>query len=83
MAVTRLKERACMVGAQGLMQINVNAGPRWADDGTYISVAEGSAVAFVYVDTAGRPLAAPGAAPISLAGQATPRMPPSSPPAAR
>jgi hypothetical protein len=83
MAVIRLKERACMVGAHGLMQINASAGPRWADDGTYVSVAEGTATAFVYVDTAGRPLPAPGAAPVAFAVTPAPRTPPPPGPAAK
>lgn len=76
MAVIRLKERACMVGAHGLMQINASAGGRWTEDGTYVWVAEGTATAFVYVDMAGRPLPAPGAAPVAFAVPPAPRMPP-------
>ena len=75
MAVIRLKERACMSGAHGLMEINAKAGARWADDGTYVWVAEGTATAFVYVDAAGRPLPAPGAAPVAIAVPAAPRTP--------
>jgi hypothetical protein len=66
MAVIRLKERACMSGAHGLMQITAQTRAEWCD-GTYTSVAEGWAMAFVYVDAFGRPLPAPGDGPVAVA----------------
>jgi hypothetical protein len=83
MAVIRLKERACMVGAHGLMLINASAGGRWTEDGTYVWVAEGSATAFVYVDTAGRPVSAPGVGPVAFAVPPAPRTPPAPAPTAK
>lgn len=74
MALIRLKERACMSGAHGLMQISAQTRADWCD-GTYTSVAEGWAMAFVYVDAFGRPLPAPGGGPIAVAPPAAPRAP--------
>jgi len=73
MAVIRLKERACMSGAHGLMQISAQTRSDWCD-GTYTLIAEGWAMAFVYVDAFGRPLP-PGAAPVAVAVPAAPRTP--------
>jgi hypothetical protein len=57
-AVRRMMEQACAVGAHGLMNVAANSelirvrkGYRWNTTG--------SAVAFVYVDPSGRPLAPP------------------------
>jgi hypothetical protein len=74
MAVIRLKERACMSGAHGLMQISAETRADWCD-GTYTLVAEGWAMAFVYVDAFGRPLADPGASPVAIAPPAAPGTP--------
>ena len=74
MAVIRLKERACMSGAHGLMQITAQTRSDWCD-GTYTLIAEGWAMAFVYVDAFGRPLPAHVAAPVAIAVPAAPRTP--------
>ena len=57
-AVQRMKEQACMVGAHGLMQVGANSQGSWNNQG-YSKSTSGGAVAFVYVDPQGRPLAPP------------------------
>lgn len=81
-AVERMKEEACRRGAHGLMQMGANSQGVWTGNG-YSKSTSGNAVAFVYVDPAGRPLAPPGAPriviqpgaypnPVQPAGYATP-----------
>jgi hypothetical protein len=59
-AVERMKEQACLVGAHGLLQVGANSQGSWTGNG-YSKSTSGGAVAFVYVDPQGRPLAAPNA----------------------
>lgn len=59
-AVQRMKEQACLVGAHGLMQVGANSQGIWTGDG-YSKSTSGGAVAFIYVDPQGRPLAPPNA----------------------
>ena len=59
-AVQRMKEQACLVGAHGLMQVGANSQGSWTNNG-YSKSTSGGAVAFVYVDPAGRPLPPPNA----------------------
>jgi hypothetical protein len=61
-AVRRIMEQACAIGAHGLMNVvatselvRVRKGYRWSTTG--------SAVAFIYVDPSGRPLPPPAASP--------------------
>lgn len=60
-AMERLQAEACAVGAHGLMQAGAASQGTWTNDG-YSRSTTGSAVAFVYVDDAGRPLPPPSAA---------------------
>lgn len=53
-------------------RISAQSRADWCD-GTYTMVAEGWAMAFVYVDAFGRPLPAQGAAPVAVAVPAAPR----------
>ncbi len=57
-AVRRMKEQACLVGAHGLMQVGANSQGSWTSNG-YSKSTSGGAVAFVYVDPTGRPLPPP------------------------
>jgi hypothetical protein len=59
-AVQRMKEQACLVGAHGLMQVGASSQGVWTGNG-YSKSTSGGAVAFVYVDPSGRPLQAPNA----------------------
>jgi hypothetical protein len=54
----RLEEQACAAGAHGLMSVIMRSELRWAGRGRWMSNM-GGALAFVYVDAAGRPLAVP------------------------
>jgi hypothetical protein len=57
-AVQRMKEQACLVGAHGLMKVDASSQGVWNGDGISKSTS-GGAVAFVYVDPQGRPLSPP------------------------
>jgi len=57
-AMARLQAEACEQGAHGLMQAGAASQGTWTSDG-YSRSTTGSAVAFVYVDEAGRPLPPP------------------------
>jgi hypothetical protein len=57
-AVQRMKEQACLVGAHGLLQVGANSQGTWTGNG-YSKSTSGGAVAFIYVDPAGRPLPPP------------------------
>jgi hypothetical protein len=59
-AVQRMKEQACLVGAHGLLKVGSNSQGVWTRDG-YSKSTTGGAVAFIYVDPQGRPLAPPNA----------------------
>jgi hypothetical protein len=59
-AVSRMKEEACRVGAHGLMQVGANSQGVWTGNG-YSKSTSGGAVAFIYVDPAGHPLPPPNA----------------------
>ncbi len=59
-AVQRMKEQACLVGAHGLLQVGANSQGSWTGNG-YSKSTSGGAVAFIYVDPAGRPLPPPNA----------------------
>jgi hypothetical protein len=54
-AVRRLQEKACVAGAHGLLQVTVNTRV-WSKASPQLW---GNALAFVYVDSDGRPLVAP------------------------
>lgn len=54
----RLQEEACRVGAHGLLQVGAESQGTWTGNG-YSKSTTGAAVAFVYVDTNGRPLPPP------------------------
>jgi hypothetical protein len=57
-AMGRLQAEACEVGAHGLMQAGAASQGVWTGNG-YSRSTTGAAVAFVYVDDAGRPQAPP------------------------
>jgi hypothetical protein len=59
-AIQRMKEQACLAGAHGLMQVGANSQGTWTGNG-YSKSTSGGAVAFIYVDPAGRPLPPPNA----------------------
>lgn len=59
-AIKRMREQACQVGAHGLLNMDANSHGSWTSDG-YSKSTTGGAVAFVYVDQAGRPLPPPNA----------------------
>jgi hypothetical protein len=59
-AIERMQSQACRVGAHGLLQIDSQSHGVWTKDG-YSKSTTGAAVAFVYVDEAGRPLPPPSA----------------------
>jgi hypothetical protein len=67
-AVRRLKEEACHAGAHGLLQMGASSQGVWTGRG-FSKSTTGGAVAFVYVDQYGRPLAtAPPPRPMIHAG---------------
>jgi hypothetical protein len=79
-AIQRMKAQACAVGAHGLMQVGASSQGVWTNDG-YSKSTSGGAVAFIYVDPTGRPLAPlnaariviqPGAYPNPAAAAASP-----------
>jgi hypothetical protein len=74
-AVQRMKEQACLVGAHGLMQVGANSQGTWTGNG-YSKSTSGGAVAFIYVDPAGRPLAPPNAPRVLIQPGAFPTPPP-------
>jgi hypothetical protein len=74
-AISRMKEEACHVGAHGLMQMNANSQGVWTNNG-YSKSTSGGAVAFIYVDPTGRPLAAPNAPRIVIQQGAYQTQPP-------
>jgi len=87
-AIQRMKEQACAVGAHGLMNVGANSQGTWTGNG-YSKSTSGGSVAFVYVDPAGRPLPPPnaprviiqpGAYPNPVAAAAPPPPPPAGPP---
>jgi hypothetical protein len=57
-AMERLRDEACRVGAHGLMQAGSQSVGVWNNNG-YSKSTTGEALAFVYVDAAGRPLPPP------------------------
>jgi hypothetical protein len=57
-AMERLQEEACRVGAHGLLQVGAQSEGVWNGNG-YSKSTTGAAVAFVYVDPYGRPLPPP------------------------
>ena len=59
-AIRRMKEQACAVGAHGLLNVGANSQGVWTGNG-YSKSTTGGAVAFIYVDPAGRPLPPPNA----------------------
>jgi len=72
-AMERLQAEACEVGAHGLMQAGAASQGTWTGNG-YSRSTTGSAVAFVYVDQAGRPLPPPrGPQTVIHPGSLTPR----------
>ena len=75
-AVQRMKEQACLVGAHGLMQVGANSQGVWTGDG-YSKSTSGGAVAFIYVDPQGRPLPPPNAPRIVIQPGAYPNQAPS------
>jgi hypothetical protein len=82
-ALQRMREKACRVGAHGLMQVGANSQGTWTGNG-YSKSTSGGAVAFVYVDPWGRPLPPPNAPrlviqPGAYAGPAPAGPPPASP----
>jgi hypothetical protein len=88
-AVQRMKEQACLVGAHGLMQVGANSQGSWNNNG-YSKSTSGGAVAFIYVDPYGRPLPPPNAPRIVIQqgaygnappGYAPPAYPPPAAPA--
>ena len=85
-AVQRMKEQACLVGAHGLLQVGANSQGVWTNDG-YSRSTSGGAVAFIYVDPAGNPLPAPNAPRVVIQpgayAQPTPSIPPGYPTAPR
>lgn len=87
-AIQRMKEQACAVGAHGMMNVGANSQGVWTGDG-YSKSTSGGAVAFIYVDPSGQPLAPPngprviiqpGAYPNPVAAAAPPPPPPAAPP---
>lgn len=87
-AIQRMKEQACAVGAHGLMNVGANSQGVWTGDG-YSKSTSGGAVAFIYVDPSGQPLAPPngprviiqpGAYPNPVAAAGPPPPPPAAPP---
>lgn len=83
-AMARLQSQACVVGAHGLMHAGAASAGSWTSDG-YSRSTTGSAVAFVYVDAAGRPLPPPRGPRVMIhAGSLAPPPPPpvAPPPAA-
>jgi hypothetical protein len=57
-AMERIKEEACRVGAHGLLKMEANSHGVWTNNG-YSKSTTGGAVAFIYVDPSGRPLPPP------------------------
>jgi hypothetical protein len=57
-AIRRMREQACAVGAHGLMSVAANSELIRVRKG-YRKSTTGSAVAFIYVDASGRPLPPP------------------------
>ncbi|HET9624245.1 MAG TPA: hypothetical protein VFP84_22885, partial [Kofleriaceae bacterium] len=79
-AMTRMQAQACEVGAHGLMRAGSATHGEWTNNG-YSRSTTGSAVAFVYVDEAGRPLPPPtGPRVVIHRGAAAPPPPPVAPP---
>lgn len=83
-AIQRMKEEACAVGAHGMMNVGANSQGVWTGNG-YSKSTSGGAVAFVYVDPAGRPLPPPNAPRVIIQPGAYPNpvaaAPPPAPPA--
>jgi hypothetical protein len=59
-AVQRMKQQACLVGAHGLMKVDASSQGSWTNNG-YSKSTSGGSIAFVYVDQYGRPLPPPNA----------------------
>lgn len=57
-AIKRMTKQACAVGAHGLLNVGANSQGVWTGNG-YSKSTTGGAVAFIYVDPAGRPLPPP------------------------
>ena len=57
-AMDRLKDEACQVGAHGLLKADAQSEGTWTGNG-YSKSTTGAALAFVYVDPYGRPLPPP------------------------
>ncbi|HXT95392.1 MAG TPA: hypothetical protein VN853_03780 [Polyangia bacterium] len=90
-AIQRMKEEACAVGAHGMMNVGANSQGVWDGNG-YSKSTSGGAVAFIYVDPSGQPLAPPngprviiqpGAYPSPVAAAAAPPPPNAPPPPAQ
>jgi hypothetical protein len=58
-AVERLKAEACRQGAHGIMQVGAASQGIYTRQGGYSKSTSGDAVAFIYVDSTGRPLPPP------------------------
>jgi hypothetical protein len=81
-AVQRMREQACLVGAHGMLQVAANSQGTWTGNG-YSKSTSGGAVAFIYVDPTGRPLPAPNAPRVLIQPGAFPNPAPGGyPPAA-
>jgi hypothetical protein len=81
-AIERMKNQACFVGAHGLLQVDSQSHGVWTQNG-YSKSTTGAAVAFVYVDEAGRPLPPPSSSrPVIHPGAYAPPPPPPPPAAA-
>lgn len=80
-AMQRLQEEACRAGAHGILQPNSQSQGSWTKDG-YSKSTTGAAVAFVYVDSSGRPLPPPSGAHVIIhpGAYAAPAAPPAPPP---
>jgi len=78
-AMQRLQEEACRVGAHGLMHAGAQSQGSWTGNG-YSKSTTGEAVAFVYVDAYGRPMPPPTAARPMIHPGAYPLPPPPVPP---
>jgi hypothetical protein len=75
-AVDRMKEEACIQGAHGLLDVGASSQGVWTGNG-YSKSTSGGAVAFIYVDPSGRPLAPPNGPRVMIQGQvAVPAPPP-------
>jgi len=80
-AIQRTQQQACFVGAHGLLQVDSQSHGVWTQNG-YSKSTTGAAVAFVYVDEAGRPLPPPSSAHPVIHPGAYAAPPPPPPPAA-